>query len=239
MLTIPELFLRLGLSKYAGVVYEALEGQKPLLATDIVRVSSLHRPAAYKGIHELTDSGLLIKTMHGKRVKYVAAPRSHAYELFQNESAALPDVQAAAALSVASVPSVTHLTGPDGIRAVFDDMLATLRRGETFYRYTSERDLDEVNSYLSSSYRKIRDQKRLERLVISNPESGKRKRSRLERFVKFLGTDAEQFDQNAIQLVYGDKIALIDLNTKQSLIIENATLASFQRTIFKALYKRL
>jgi len=149
-----------------------------------------------------------------------------------------------------TMAAMRYFEGPSSVTAIFNDVVEHSKRGDIFYRYTSEKNLDDVNRLLPADYRKRRDAKRLERLVISNPESGSRKRSRLERFIKFLGssTDAdhrpvsaekELFHQNAIQLIYGDRIALIDLNTHIGLIIENKTLAEFQKTIFRALYKRL
>jgi len=61
----------------------------------------------------------------------------------------------------------------------------------------------------------------------------------LERFIKYIGSENESFHQNAIQLIYGDRIGFVDLNTHQAFIIENKTLAAFQKTIFRALYRRL
>ena len=47
------------------------------------------------------------------------------------------------------------------------------------------------------------------------------------------------FDQNIIQLIYGDRISLIDPNTERVVIIENKALADFQKVIFRQLYDKL
>jgi hypothetical protein len=96
-----------------------------------------------------------------------------------------------------------------------------------------------LKSQLPPSYRSERDKKKLERLVISNALSAKQKKPRLERFIKFLDGDREAFDHNIIQLVYANRVSILDLSTKKGIIIENDTFAAFQKTIFKALYKRL
>jgi sugar-specific transcriptional regulator TrmB len=231
------IFARLGCSKNAAPVYAAAENARGLNATSLARAAGLHRPAAYRGMSELLELGLLKTEMRGKRAFYRAAPRARIEALF---AAVTNEAQALVRRSKAKETSViTVFEGPAGVASVFDDVASSLKRGDTFYRFTSERDLAEVNSYLSPSYRTVRDRKRLERQVISNPRSGSQKRARLERFIKYLGRDGEAFDENAIELVYGDKIALVDLNSMESMIIKNATLAAFQRTIFKALYKRL
>jgi len=134
---------------------------------------------------------------------------------------------------------VRFLEGASGIRAAFDDVIAHTPRGDTFYRYTSEKDLAQVNSYLSPDYRARRDAKKLERLVISNPVSGKQKRSRLERFIRYIPADHSLFDQNIIQIIYGDRLLFIDLDTEKVVIIENKTLAEFQKVIFRQLYNSL
>jgi len=118
-------------------------------------------------------------------------------------------------------------------------VVAHCKRGEMFFRYTSEQDLAKVNTYLTNDYRNKRDKKKLERMVISNYVSGKQKKSRLERFVRFLPEETEQFEQNVIQLVYGSRVTMIDLTKEEVMIIENKRLADFQKSIFKVLYKRL
>lgn len=134
---------------------------------------------------------------------------------------------------------IRFLYGPSGIRAAFDDVITHSKKGDTFFRYTSEKDLQKVNSYLANDYRLRRDKKKLERKVISNAISGSQKKSRLERFIKFIPEESEQFEQNIIELVYGERVSIIDLNTEEVVIIENKKLADFQKVIFKLLYKRL
>lgn len=135
--------------------------------------------------------------------------------------------------------SVRFLHGPAGIRAAFDDVISHTPKGDTFFRYTSERDLAKVNKYLARDYRERRDKKKLERLVISNAVSGSQKKSRLERFVKFIPRDTDQFEQNIIQLIYGECVSIIDLTTEEVVIIENKQLTDFQKVVFKLLYKQL
>lgn len=235
---LAEVFRRLGLPKHSAEIYETLEKKGALSVSMLGRGSHAHRPALYRALTALSKAGLVSREPRGKRSVYFAKDRSHLRNLFTGTQKEVDKLVTERRQS--DLPgAIRYFEGVGGIAAVFDDVITHCKRGETFYRYTAERDLDEVNTYLSPDYRKRRDAKRLERWVISNPESGKRKRSRLERFVKFLGTDTEPFHQNAIELIYGKRIAMIDLNTKKCLIIENETLVDFQKTIFRALYKKL
>lgn len=230
---------RLGLPAHSGTVYEALETLGPASPTTLARTTHLFRPSIYRALMALVHERFVYTRTVGKRTVYVAHERTRIAHAFagltkQVERAAAPKRSARE-----SVGMITYYEGAKGVAAIFDDVITHSRRGDTFYRYTSERDVEQVNSYLSPAYRTTRDAKRLERLVISNPDSGSRKRKRLERFIKFLGTGTESFRENAIQLIYGSRVAFVDLNTMRGLIIDNPTLAQFQKTIFKALYKRL
>lgn len=238
---ISYIFKRLGMSKHAGIVYEIIHNQGPISPSNIVRSGGIHRPAVYKSLSELSQHKLITTTQKGKRLLWKAGNPKLIIDLFNKESETVAKIipkQSDTQLTFSSQP-IRFFNGTNGITAIFDDVIEHTPRGDTFYRYTSEQDLDTVNSYLSPDYRKFRDKKKLERLVISNPISGEQKRPRLERFIKFISEDMDMFNQNMIQLVYGQRIAIIDLNKLEGIVIESGTLAEFQKVIFKQLYKRL
>ena len=236
-----EIFRRLGLPKHADTVYTLLQKNDTLLATHICARANLHRPAVYRALSALLEKNFVFATCERKRKFYHATDFSFVARSFAETSQKV--LQKSAKQNIADAQylqkEIRLLKGFQGIRDAFDDVVRHLKHGETFYRYTSERDLDAVNAYLSRDYRILRDKKKLERLVISNPVSGKRKKPRLERFAKFIPPEKSLFNQNIIQLIYGDRVSFIDLNTERVLIIENKTLAEFQKVIFKQLYDKL
>lgn len=237
-----DIFARLGLSKHACTVYESLhQSRAPLLVAQIARTSGLLRTQVYRALHELESQELVKRGVQGKRVGYRAAPPRVVEERFKGELAKTKkEIARYQKQREREVPETIRLySGFAGIRSVFDDVVAHTPRGETFYRYTSEKDLAAVNRYLSSEYRALRDKKKLERLVISNPRSGRQKRSRLERFIKYIEPESALFEQNVIQLIYGTRVAFINLNTESAFVIEDEQLAQFQKTIFLQLYKKL
>jgi len=242
MKSIVQVFERLGMSRHASAVYEATQKHGPMLATDIIKKTKLHRPAVYRALFELHDNELITKVKNGKRFVWKTTNPERIRDLFVRDTHQLQRlIPKERELSSNDLMHTTLkvLKGRSGIRAVFDDVIAHSKKGSTFFRYTSEKDLASVNSYLSSGYRKKRDAKRLERLVISSPLSGQQKRLRLERFIKFIRTEVAVFDQNIIEIIYEDRVAFIDLNSEEALIIQNTLLAEFQKVIFKQLYKRL
>ncbi|MDB5194455.1 MAG: hypothetical protein JWN50_469 [Parcubacteria group bacterium] len=234
-------FKRIGLTENAFRVYSALEASDPLLITHIASHTGLFRTSVYRALEELVGAKLVRKVALGKRNAYKAESESRVKELFKvatKKVDALFDDAGSHRLANEDF-GVSYLSGNAGIRKAFDDVIALSKRGETFYRITSEKDLDEVNRYLSQDYRLKRDKKRLEREVISNTYADGRKRPRLERFIKFMPAHAGAFDQDMIELIYGDTLTFIDLKKKQVISIKNASLADFQKSIFKALYRRL
>jgi sugar-specific transcriptional regulator TrmB len=212
-----------------------------MLVSDIARKAKVSRVVVYRCLEKLLDDDLVRHELIGKLKHYTAeSPRRLDERMRMVESKSKQVIQQYAKEREKDVPQSTRfLHGPSGIRTAFDDAISHTRKGETFYRYTSEQDLARVNRYLARDYRIRRDKKKLERLVISNARSGVQKRPRLERFVKFIPPDADQFQQNIVQLVYGNRVSIIDLNTEQVVIIENKQLADFQKVIFTLLYKRL
>lgn len=239
---LKEIFSRLGLGKHTDEIYQCLlESKEPMLVTHIAAFVGVARAEIYREIAELLDKNFVRKVLNGKRIYYEAESPRRIDEEFKKVSRRVSaETEQSAIKKEKDLPKHTqHLRGFSGIREVFDDVVSHTPRGDKYYRYTSERDLEKVNRYLSPTYRAVRDRKKLERLVISSVISGAQKRSRLERFIKFIPSEAEAFDQNIIQLIYGDRSAFINLNTEEAFIIEDKALADFQKVIFMQLYKKL
>jgi DNA-binding transcriptional regulator GbsR (MarR family) len=237
-----DIFKRLGYPKHSDVLYDALcKSKKPLSVSSLSKLCRISRMEVYRGLRVLVKNDLVEKVTVGQRTFYRVTDITKldkAISCFEKEKDKL--VGSYSKLREKETPrNLRFLHGASGIRAAFDDVIEHAQKGDMFFRYTSERDLDKVNSYLSRDYRLRRDKKKLERLVISNTVSGLQKKSRLERFIKFIPTGVEQFEQNIIELIYGDRVSLIDLTKKEVIIIENKLLADLQKVIFKLLYKRL
>ncbi len=239
---LTKIFKVLDYPKHTDKVYAALsDGSESFLVTEIAKQCGISRMVVYRCLEKLLANKLVGRHTTGKRTYYFAGSphllgKAVKIADMQTEKAVAPLIQK----REKDVPQdVRFLYGADGIRAAFDDVISHSKRGETFFRYTSEKDLEKVNTYLAPDYRERRDSKKLERMVISNAISGQQKKSRLERFIRFIPSDVEQFEQNIIQLIYGDRVSLIDLTKEEVTIIENKQLADFQKSLFRVLYKRL
>jgi sugar-specific transcriptional regulator TrmB len=236
------IFERLGFDRHAHRVYNALlKSREPMLIAHIASKVGVSRTQVYRSLERLLKEGFVSRTAKGKRAAYRAESPSRVETRFLDVAEDVRKVtDAHVRRREKDVPEyIRFLKGFSGIREVFDDVISHTPKGATFYRYTSERDLASVNRYLSSEYRRERDRKKLERLVISNPISARQKRPRLERFIKYMEPKNGLFDQNVIEIIYGDRIAFIDLTKEQALIVENKPMADFQKIIFEQLYRKL
>jgi sugar-specific transcriptional regulator TrmB len=231
-----------GFSDREFLIYHLLITNGPQTMSDIVQISRLHRPYAYKTVNLLIEKGAvtLRKDSHKKMYSPLSPVelktnledlhRKASYELdLLQENYTAPHLET----------KVTHYQGKKGITSIFSDLVISQKKGDIFYRYTSEQDTDYANSFLPKDYRLIRDKKGLERFVISSYEATKTKKNRLERATKVIPSSESHFNQDCVQLIYTDKVAFINLTKKQGVIIEDKNIASFQKEIFKLLYKRL
>jgi sugar-specific transcriptional regulator TrmB len=239
---LSQLLTSLGVSKDEYAVYELLFLGGGLSATEIAKQGKLHRPRVYSLLASLRARGLVEVHMRGKRHEYVAASpeklKDIVTQLTQRTEALLPTLTRAYRAGKER-PTITVHEGGVGVTQVFRDLVESATRGETFYRYSSEKDLDRTNAYLPRDYRKVRDAKKLERFVITAPRIGKGKQVRMERAMKYIPEGFDLFDQDVIELIYADKVAFIDLNTETSFIIESPKLADFHKKLFRLLYQKL
>ena len=231
-----------GISDREFLVYHTLVTRGSLTMSDIVTVSDLHRPYAYKTIKSLMAKKVVhLSSVKNKKLYSAVSP----YEVKQIVNIAKQnvdkelDVLEEAYISPHLETTITHFQGKRGLTAIFADVVSSQKKGDIFFRYTSEKDTEYTNTFLPKDYRTIRDKKQLERFVISTLDVASTKQKRLERATKIIPKNEASFSQDCIQLIYGNKIAFMDISQLQGVIIENKNLAHFQKEIFKLLYKRL
>ena len=240
---IQEILRKIGFSKHESKVYVALLERGAMNISDVCRTADIHRPAAYSAIRSLKTKSLISEAPHGKRVWYAAESpsqlRTEIDVLARSLQSAIPLLNGAYEKR-GHKPVIRFFEGKTGIVSVFDDMVESLKKGDVFYRYSSlNAILTDGDKYISARYRRIRDEKQLERLVITNQRIAQGKKPRLEREMKIIPPSYDPFDYNITQIIYGNKTAFVDYNTDTALIIENAKIAEFLKKLFKLLYSKL
>jgi len=230
----------LGLTRAEAGVYLDLLEYGVQTVSSIARTSKLHRPAIYAALPTLMQKGLITERQVGKLTQYAAEPPERLNSLVHTFQSELNDlVPELNLVQHESTPIVRRLNGKAGVYAVYEDIVASLKKGEEFYRYNAASHEDLLKTGLPKSYLKERETKQLERLVISNPDYIKSREPRLEDSLVVVPENFWPFDYNVSQIIYADKIAFIDYTQPIATIITNDTLAKFQKDIFMMLYRQL
>lgn len=214
-----------------------------LASTGVNNISSiatgLHfsRTTTYVHIEKLLGRGFVIKTKIKKRVLYeVCDPLlllSEFENVYKDGSRALSALSQSLNETV-FIPDVRTFAGEKEINSIFNDIASSLPKGGTYFRYTSRNNDYEKTPF----YQILREQKELERLVITNLQKAESKKKDANRFIKTVPKDFA-FDDNVTMLIYANKVAYIDYTVKMGVTIESPQLARFQEKIFKLLWKRL
>lgn len=237
-----ELLNKIGLNSKETAIYTTLIEKGSATISGIAKTSGLHRPAIYQALPGLEKKGLITVSPKGK-LKYYSAESPEKLKNIISQLAneldnILPDLSSSFNRKK-NKPIVKFLEGKTSITFVMDDIVHSLKRGDTFYRYSSRKSTTSDEKYLPRDYKTIRDQKRLERFVITSEALLSQKKPRLDRAIKTVPEKYGLFDYDITQIVYGDKVAFIDYNTETAFLIENPIIAEFQKKIFKMLFDLL
>lgn len=231
------------LPKNSAIIYLSLLENWKSTITDITNNTSLHRVQIYRLLPFLLEFWFVLLWRKWKKKYYYPASPSiinDAYKEMQERNKwsieKLQDVYN----NIDKKPIVTYDEWKKWITHVFNDIIDSTKKWGTFYRITSETDVEKINKeYLPKDYRERRDKKDLERYVIMSSNAAKIKKPRLEREIKVIPENSVEFKDNVFMTIYANKIAFIDFNTETSIIIENKDIADFQKKVFKLLYKSL
>ena len=240
-----EFLQKLGLSERGSEVYLTLLQGGRMSVSDLSRKTGLYRTMVYDAIAELEREGLATMSLKGKYKRYSAeSPKKLEAKFLELSNTFDKELEALEGLAHAPEscrPVVTYLEGQKGIVGIHDDIVTTLKKGDVYYRYSSAKvsGAEKRQSYLSKKYRLLRDQKQLERKVITNVANKAAKRPRLEREIKEVPADFDLFEYHASQVIYGNKVAVIDYNPETAVVIDNPTVARFQQKIFELLFRKL
>ncbi len=232
----------LGLAPRENAVYLTLLERGPLLIADIAKITGLHRPTIYKTLPGLQGKQLVSVTPKGKQKRYVAETPEKLRAVFErfreNFEQALPDLQRAYDIQKRK-PLVKFVEGKNGLTFITDDLLHTLKRGGIYYKYTTKRASISARKYLQRHFYADRDAKQLQRFMITDELADWQKKPDMNRLAKIIPQRYGLLDDNLMQVIYGDKVAVADFETETAFIIESPLFATLQRKIFKALFDLL
>lgn len=237
-------FNRLGLGEPEEKVYKALLGGGPLSISELSRRTGIPRVTIYTLLPHLLSLGLVSRSPKGKYKVYHAESPDKLQSLLtdlitnsQQDIARLKEIESTGS----GRPKITYGEGFQAVRSSMSDVVHSLPKHGEYYRYSSSSALlrDETLKYLPSDYRQVREEKDLERYVITNRYTEGKKKPRLGREIKSVPPEYDLFEYNITQVIYGDKVSIVDYNNESVITIDNPTFAEFQKKIFKLLFHKL
>lgn len=231
---------KMGFNKEESGLYMALLELGQASISDIVRKTGMHRPTVYRILPILIEKGLVSIMPKGKYKIYIAESPERLQRLiteiedeFNSEIHGLLETYE----TRGKKPLIKFSEGDKAIRDLYSDVVHSLKKNDVYYRYSSALNLAR-RKYVPDDYRQVRDRKGLERYIISD-ESMKGGKKKLGKAVRYIPAGDDLFDLNITQVIYDNKVALLDYNSKTVTIIENKMIAEFQKRIFKLLYSKL
>lgn len=233
---------RLWLPKNAAITYLALLEISEWTVSDIAVKAQLHRPEIYRVLPLLEELRLLSKLEVGKRTRYRAAPPD-ALESLKEEFVRTADSvmhrlkQKSEANGLQA--RLEHVQGIGAISKVYEEALRLTPKWGTYYRYSSGRSVYERSMYLTDDYIRLKEAKSISRYVITNESTKKGRKSDPNRAVATVPSDFDLFNDNISKLIYADRVAIVDHDSKEAFVIESPRFVEFEKKIFKLLFRFL
>lgn len=237
-------FSLVGLNPKEELVYRALVDRGPSYIAEIALETKLYRQEIYRMIPSLVSLGFVRETIKGKRRFYTAESPDVLLRVYKERQAELEGElsELKSRFGVKSKkPIVTYREGLKSIKDAYSDIVYSLPRGGMYYRYSSKGALqnEKHKKYTPADYVAVRDQKQLERLVITNAKEKSFKRNLLGRDIRVVPTDFDLFEDNIAEIIYGNKVTIVDYDSETAITIDHPTIARFQEKIFRLLFRYL
>lgn len=233
---------KLWLSESESAIYVLLLNSSKKNISQISVETWINRPKLYKLLPYMEEMWLISIIIIGQRKFYIAENPKILSNYFENIKEDfgifLPKIENIYSNNFKK-PIFKNSRWKKAIRNIFLDIANTLNIWDVFYRYSS-RNNKETSSIPRSEYlkyKKIREQKKLERMVITNEYLNNLKKKNLAKDVVVIPKDYDIFEDNITKIIYANKVAIIDYNTDECFIIESIIFATFEKKLFKLLFK--
>ncbi|MBT3355783.1 hypothetical protein HN784_04600 [bacterium] len=244
---------KLGLSEKETSVYLAAIQTGPSSVQKISQKSKVNRATTYVIIESLIEMGMMSTYDEGKKTFYVAEKPQRLVEHFSEKEKAIhkkidklkgiiPELDLLYN-DYSDKPRIRYFEGVDGLRAVYNDFVDSLKENETIYTFLP---YDEFyNSVLKDSLKGARQRrlaKNIDTKIIYTSEEGRkisyevqsRKKGKECLFVSF-----EKYPFKGGMNVYGNKVFMIDYSGKLGgVVIENQTLADMLKIFFNIIWDK-
>ncbi|HBO16619.1 MAG: Transcriptional regulator, TrmB [Candidatus Moranbacteria bacterium GW2011_GWE2_35_2-] len=208
----------------------------------IAKKVGLKRPTVYDIINQLMKEGLVHKTIKGN-IKYYspADPELLIRKLHQKEvniRQIMPSLQNLYN-SPKTKPFIRYFEGSEGIKAMYDDSLKSLKKGDEILAYVGEDILNNIPDYISD-YVKRRVEKgvRTRGIYIESESIGGYMRKNKEQLREARVLSKKEFPVKNETNIYANKVAIASYGAEMfGMIIESTEIANAQKAIFELAWK--
>ncbi len=233
----------IGLSAYQVKIYLALLDLGTANISELVRATQLHRPIVYQQLELLLEKQLVSFSPKKRgKIYYAESPERlqlHVDAMTKQFQELLPELKEKY-VGKTRQPKMRYFSGEDVVTVIYSDVLETLKKGEVFYRYESPKDYKKFDEWLPPEYfERICKRKEIEKFVITNEKTFQTKKKVMEKVERHVPAKFDPFLYDITQIIYGEKVAFIDFESKTAWIIENQRFALFQRQLFRLLFQSL
>ncbi len=236
-----EVLSHVWLPKEHSCIYISLLKYWDANVSTLSKRTGFHRPTIYKILPYLQELWLISQRLKGKRILYIAENPKNLENIFENTRKNFNWVIDRFSIFFEEKgkknPQLKTIKWENFAKVVFDDIWISLWKDETYLRYSSVKSLDWQEKY--KNYKKIRDSKNIQRMIITSDFLSKNKPKRLDHDIVSIPEEYDLFDDNISKVIYNNKVWIIDYNNKVSFIIEDSKLAVFEKKLFKLMFKFL
>lgn len=230
---------RLGLKPNEARVYLAALNLGEATISEIAAKAQLPRTSAQVVIQNLQKEGLINFYVKRKRKYWIAENPEKLLAVLKEKGSALQDIMPqlqALRHDTGVKPTIKFYSGTDGIKNILNDII------ETKHHILSLTSMENAVILLGESFRDFIERRYTHYLTVRfltnrSPETLElKKRDNQElRHTKFL---PDNFRIKNANFIYGDKVAIISLNTKLpvGIIIEDKDIASTQTMLFEVVW---
>lgn len=241
----------LGLIEKEAKVYLSCLELGPSPVQKIAQKAGINRTTAYSNLESLMKKGLVSTVKKGvkdyftaespEQLKSLIAKKEKGLKADKEElDTILPELNNIFEYA-GERPVVRFYEGEDGLRAIEEDFIRTVKKGESGYSFVAQDELMKVFPKYESEYTKKRIKKNAKLKTIYTNKGGpipNATNAKALREAVFVPT--EKIPYKTSINIYGDKVAIFTLSGKIiAMIIENKEVAGTLREIFKITFDNL
>lgn len=241
---IGESLKELGLEEKEATIYLAVLQSGRASLSDIAKDTHIRRTTIYQHVNTLLKRGFLSKSLKGKRILYAPESPQKILDSFERGKASFVEHMphlGALYENARHRPNVRLYEGIDGITKILDEIGSSLLpidaffSPEKFFREVPKKDSDRFLLAIEKNENVLRDLVEHDAVAETFIQNVKKNENSFHK-VKLLPKD---FPIAVDVLMTGKTVAMISFDNLVGLIVENAEIATFHKSIHSFFWKNL